>query len=279
MKDYQTETTTTNSFHYKYRRRKMTTPHISSLSLLSLLFITFHLRATLGFAPKTSHRFNSLVSVSNKRHQLASQRSDDEQQSRPAPFFIMENFEEEQQQQQQDATNASWNTVQQSNGYTQQQMQEDYSGYSETNNNGQYQNLQDYYYQESSQPQATAQEQQQPSAEPNYSSPQDDDTGGISNVDARVLESILADGKLDLNSEEEVKKLLEGPRKTEEFFAPSNNSEQEESGKYSSKVISVSSSFLCAFFVTLFTNHVISLSVTSTINLLLLRSPPVCLRQ
>ncbi len=258
----------------------MTTPHMASISLLSLLFVSSHLRLTLGFAPKSSHRFNS-VSVSNKQHQLASQRSDDERQSRPAPFF-MENVEEEQQQQQ-DMSNGSWNTVQQSNGYTQQQMQEDYSGdYSETapvnNNNGQYQNQQDYYYQESSQPQATAQEQQQqPSAEPNYSSPQDD--GGISNVDARVLESILADGKLDLNSEEEVKKLLEGPRQTEEFYAPSNDSEEEESGKYSSKVISVSSSFLCVQFSLLHVqSYVISYTVKSTINPLL-HSLPVCLRQ
>lgn len=260
MKDHQT---TTNSFHYKYRRRKIMTPHVATLSLLSLLFITSQLRLTLGFAPKSSHRFNSLVPVSNKQHQLASQRSDDERQSRPAPFF-MESIEEDQQQQQ-DAANASWNTVQQSNGYTQQQMQEDYSGYSETSapvntyDNGQYQNQQDYYYQESSQP-PEQQQQQSSTTIPNYSSPQeDDDTGGISNVDARVLESILAEGKLDLNSEEEVKKLLEGPRRTEEFFAPSNNSEEEEgSGKYSSKVISVSWIISCVCSAVFVLLHVIS---------------------
>jgi len=38
----------------------------------------------------------------------------------------------------------------------------------------------------------------------------------ISNVDARVLESILMEGKLDLSTEEEVKKLLKGPRMKEE---------------------------------------------------------------
>lgn len=225
----------------------MMTPHVASLSLLSLLFITSHFRLTLGFAPTSQHRLNSLVSVSNKRHQLASQRSDEERQSQTAPFFMETSFDE-QQQQQQEGANASWNTAQQSNGYTQQQMQEDYIGdYSETapvnNDDGQYQNQQDYYYQESSQPQ---QQQQQSSTIPNYSSAQYDDNGGISNVDARVLESILADGKLDLNSEDEVKKLLEGPRKTEEF-----RGEEEESGKYSSKVISVSMIILlCAVFIT-----------------------------
>jgi len=235
MKDYQTSSeeasATTHSFHYKYRRRKMMATQVTSLSLLSLLFITSHVRLTLGFAP------HSLVSVSapKKRHQFASQRSDDDRQSR-APFF-MENVDEQQQQQQQqqqqESANTSWNTVQQSNGYTQQQTEEQYS--ETTAVNGQYQSQQDYYYQESSQPQAAPEQQQQPSSAGPYSSSQDD--GGISNVDARVLESILADGKLDLNSEEEVKKLLEGPRRTEDFRVDFNNGEEDES-KYSSKVIS-----------------------------------------
>lgn len=239
MEEYQTKfseeaSAITNPFHYKYRRRKMMTPQVTSLSLLSLLFITSHLRLTHGFAPTSYHRFNSLVSVSNKRHQLASQRSDDERQSRPAPFF-MDNSVEQQQQEQ--AADTSWNTVQQPNAYTQQQMEDDY--YSETAavNNAQYQSQQDDYYQEA------APEQQQSSTVPDSQS-QDDDTSGISSVDARVLESILADGKLDLNSEEEVRKLLEGPRKTEEFRAPLNSNENDEGGKYSSKVISVSLIFL-----------------------------------
>uniref|UniRef100_A0A7S2PJQ5 Uncharacterized protein n=1 Tax=Skeletonema marinoi TaxID=267567 RepID=A0A7S2PJQ5_9STRA len=240
MKDYQTSSeeasATTNSFHYKYRRRKMMATQVTSLSLLSLLFITSHVRLTLGFAP------HSLVSVSapKKRHQFASQRSDDDKQSRPAPFF-MENVDEQQQQQQQqqqqESANTSWNTVQQSNGYTQQQTEEQYS--ETTAVNGQYQSQQDYYYQESSQTQAAPEQQQQQQSSSTggpYSSSQDD--GGISNVDARVLESILADGKLDLNSEEEVKKLLEGPRRTEDFRVDFINGEEDESGKYSSKVIS-----------------------------------------
>ena len=242
MKDYQTASeeasATTNSFHYKYRRRKMKATQVTYLSLLSLLFITSHVRLTLGFAPP-SHRFNSLLSVIalKKRHQFASQRSDDDRQSRPASFFMDNVDEQQQQQQQQESANTSWNTVQQSNGYTQQQMEEQYS--ETTAVNGQYQSQQDYnYYQESSQPQAAPEQQQQQSSAGPYSSSQDD--GGISNVDARVLESILADGKLDLNSEEEVKKLLDGPRRTEDFRVDFNNGEEDESGKYSSKVISVS---------------------------------------
>eukprot|EP00984_Skeletonema_dohrnii_P012830 scaffold5238_cov140-Skeletonema_dohrnii-CCMP3373.AAC.4 len=239
MKDYQTASeeasATTNTFHYKYRRRKIMTTQVTSLSLLSLLFITFHARLTLGFAP------HSLLSLSAPkiRHQFASQRSDDDRQSRSAPFF-MENVDEQQhqqqqqQQQQQESANTSWNTVQQSNGYTQEQMEEQYS--ETTAVNEQYQSQQDYYYQKSSQPQAAPEQQQQQSSTGPYSSSQDDD--GISNVDARVLESILADGKLDLNSEEEVKKLLEGPRRTEDFRVDFNNGEEDESGKYSSKSVS-----------------------------------------
>ena len=68
------------------------------------------------------------------------------------------------------------------------------------------------------------------------------DNQPISNVDARVLESILAEGKLNLGSEEEVKKLLEGPRvqETEDFV-----SQNEEEGKYSSKFVSVSHDTTC----------------------------------
>ena len=62
----------------------------------------------------------------------------------------------------------------------------------------------------------------------------------ISNVDARVLESILQDGKLDLSSEYEVKKLLEGPRlqENEDYPTPSNSDEeQKRSDKYNSKFV------------------------------------------
>lgn len=112
--------------------------------------------------------------------------------------------------------------------------------YSETAFNEQYQSQQDYYYQQSSQQPQTAPEQQSSTTVPNSSSQYDNDgDGGISNVDARVLESILSEGKLDLNSEDEVKKLLEGPRRTEDFRVYEDNSESD--GKYSSKVISVSS--------------------------------------
>ena len=281
MKDYQTkseeESSTTNPCHYKYRRRKMKRAHVTSLSLLSLLIITSHLRFTHGFAPASYHRFNSLASVSNKRYQLASQRSDDERQSSRAPFF-MDNLEEQQQQQQQqqqEAADSSWNTAQQSNAYSQQQMEDGY--YSETAavNNGQYQSQQDYYN-----PEAATEQQQQQSPSVTDSPSQDDNTSGISSVDARVLESILADGKLDLNSEEEVRKLLEGPRKTEEFRATLNNNEEEEGAKYSSKVISVS---LIIFSSSVFFDDVymivISHEVKYTIDLLLPSLSSVCIRQ
>lgn len=58
----------------------------------------------------------------------------------------------------------------------------------------------------------------------------------ISSVDARVLESILQEGKLDLTTEEQVKKLLEGPRDIEDGPQSVDN----ESGEYSSKFVSVS---------------------------------------
>lgn len=61
----------------------------------------------------------------------------------------------------------------------------------------------------------------------------------ISSVDVRVLESILQDGKLDLSSEYEVKKLLEGPRLQEGEDYPSPT-DDEKDGKFSSKFVSVS---------------------------------------
>lgn len=62
----------------------------------------------------------------------------------------------------------------------------------------------------------------------------------ISSVDARVLESILQEGKLDLTTEEEVKRLLEGPRIVDEGAG----SPEAGNGEYSSKFVSVSI-FLC----------------------------------
>ena len=61
------------------------------------------------------------------------------------------------------------------------------------------------------------------------------DDQAISSVDARVLESILEDGKLNLSTEYEVKKLLDGPRLQEGEEYPGE--EYDEEGKYSSKVI------------------------------------------
>jgi len=57
----------------------------------------------------------------------------------------------------------------------------------------------------------------------------------ISSVDARVLESILQEGKLDLTTEERVKKLLEGPRVVEDGAVDSTVS-----GEYNSKFVRVS---------------------------------------
>jgi len=61
----------------------------------------------------------------------------------------------------------------------------------------------------------------------------------ISNVDARVLESILQDGKLDLSSEYEVKKLLEGPRLQDNEDYPTTLSEEDQkrSDKYKSELL------------------------------------------
>lgn len=58
----------------------------------------------------------------------------------------------------------------------------------------------------------------------------------ISSVDARVLESILKEGKLDLSTEAEVKRLLEGPRLTDN----ENSSGGEKDDKYNSRFVNVS---------------------------------------
>ncbi len=66
----------------------------------------------------------------------------------------------------------------------------------------------------------------------------------ISSVDARVLESILMEGKLDLSTEEEVKKLLKGPRMKEEEDDGAKKAGEGKGkngrGEYSSKFVSVS---------------------------------------
>ncbi|KAL9184174.1 hypothetical protein ACHAXT_002260 [Thalassiosira profunda] len=58
----------------------------------------------------------------------------------------------------------------------------------------------------------------------------------ISSVDARVLESILQDGKLDLSTEAEVQRLLDGPRLQEGEPYPSSASDG--NNKYQSKFVS-----------------------------------------
>ena len=64
----------------------------------------------------------------------------------------------------------------------------------------------------------------------------------ISSVDARVLESILAEGKLDVSTEEQVQQLLDGPRIQEELDEAAARYEEQKDSKYSSKFVSVSSS-------------------------------------
>jgi len=64
---------------------------------------------------------------------------------------------------------------------------------------------------------------------------EDNNNQPISSVDARVLESILQEGKLNLSSEAEVKKLLEGPR-LQEGEKPGDA--DMEDGKYNSKFVS-----------------------------------------
>lgn len=68
----------------------------------------------------------------------------------------------------------------------------------------------------------------------------------ISSVDARVLESILQEGKLDLSTEEEVKRLLEGPRLLEK---EENSRGGENDDKYSSKFVSVSFIAIMSFII------------------------------
>ena len=91
--------------------------------------------------------------------------------------------------------------------------------------------------------------QSQTSEEPIYTTnnsntqtKQESTTQPISNVDARVLESILQEGKLDVTTEEEVKKLLEGPRAVDEDEV--RGREEAGTGEYQSKFVSVS----CVFF-------------------------------
>eukprot|EP00578_Thalassiosira_sp_NH16_P003911 CAMPEP_0181130774 /NCGR_PEP_ID=MMETSP1071-20121207/30048_1 /TAXON_ID=35127 /ORGANISM="Thalassiosira sp., Strain NH16" /LENGTH=394 /DNA_ID=CAMNT_0023216877 /DNA_START=18 /DNA_END=1202 /DNA_ORIENTATION=- len=60
----------------------------------------------------------------------------------------------------------------------------------------------------------------------------------ISSVDARVLESILSEGKLDLSTEDQVKKLLDGPRLQEGEEYPSGGAGEDMDGKYNSKFVS-----------------------------------------
>jgi hypothetical protein len=62
----------------------------------------------------------------------------------------------------------------------------------------------------------------------------------ISSVDARVLESILQEGKLDLSTENQVKKLLEGPRVKD---GEEGSTGGKGDGEYSSKFVSVSDAF------------------------------------
>jgi hypothetical protein len=213
-----------------------------------------HLSLTLGFAPPITtyhHRFKSSSASVSAAHER-----------RPAAPFFLEDLDDQQQQR-----SNNYNTQQQQQQqmdeyqrqrdyyYQQQQAPPSQPQAGPATTTDEYQRQRDYYNQQSSQAatqasqaatQTTAPEQQVSSSSSSSTVPnssfQDD---GISNLDARVLESILAEGKLDLNSEEEVKKLLEGPRRTEEDFSTTaNNNYQDsgkESGKYSSKVISVSS--------------------------------------
>jgi hypothetical protein len=238
------------SLHYKYRRRKMVmSSKISCLAVaFSLIFITCHLKPTVGFVPFHTSLASSITLQKRSRHQLEQQRSSDESQSasspQNAPFFLQTLGEEQQQQQQQEQSdgNFAWNTAQ-SNGYT-QQMDDEYIGDTSAVN-AQYQSQQEEYYSYQQQPPQsppppTAASQFQTSSPTQQQASSSSQDAGISSVDARVLESILAEGKLDLNTEDEVKKLLEGPRMTEEYYGAGNEGDGGESSKYSSKVISVS---------------------------------------
>lgn len=93
----------------------------------------------------------------------------------------------------------------------------------------------------------------------------------ISNVDARVLESILMEGKLDLSAEEEVKKLLKGPRmKEEEDDGEKKAAEglgKDGRGEYSSKFVSVSGKYFnnASFFWIFFVSLMITILIISLI--------------
>ena len=234
----------------------MSSNQMSCLAVFSLVFITAcHIKPTVGFVPNHKSLESSITLQKRSRHQLEQQRSSDERQSASSPqntpFFLQTLGEEQQQQQQQEQSdgNFAWNTAQ-SNGYT-QQMDDEYIGDTSAVN-AQYQSQQEEYYSYQQQPpqsppppptaaaavdQSSQFQTSSPTQQQASSSSQD---GGISSVDARVLESILAEGKLDLNTEDEVKKLLEGPRMTEEYYGAGNEGDGGENSKYSSKVISVS---------------------------------------
>lgn len=252
------------SLHYKYRRRKMMSSNqMSCLAVaFSLIFITCHLKPTAGFIPNHKSLVSSTTLQKRSRHQLEQQRSSDERQSAASssqntPFFL-QTLGEEQQEQREQSGNFAWNTAQ-SNGYT-QQMDDEYIGDTSAVN-AQYQSQQEEYYNYQQQPpqsppppptaaaavdQSSQFQTSSPTQQQQASSSQD---GGISSVDARVLESILAEGKLDLNTEDEVKKLLEGPRMTEEYYGAGNVEDSGESSKYSSKVISVSNVTFVLFII------------------------------
>lgn len=86
----------------------------------------------------------------------------------------------------------------------------------------------------------------------------------ISSVDARVLESILQEGKLDLSTEEQVKKLLEGPRLQEGEDLPGG---EKDDGKYSSKFVSVSARpGICVFLQKVSLLAILKLHFLSTLN-------------
>jgi hypothetical protein len=111
------------------------------------------------------------------------------------------------------------------------------------------QQMQEYSQQTDFQPQIEIPPSSSPPWQTNYASsssaeedissasaPSNNNQEAISSVDARVLESILQEGKLDLSTEAEVKRLLEGPRRLEE-----ENNRGEKDDKYNSKFVSVSS--------------------------------------
>lgn len=87
---------------------------------------------------------------------------------------------------------------------------------------------------EANQSQAPPEEREETFTNAQFSS-SDSSSKPISSVDARVLESILQEGKLDLTTEEQVKKLLEGPRIPEDESVKDSGSSE-----YSSKFVSVS---------------------------------------